>query len=157
MSKYSFGEYNSTVKLKNLISKFEIFEKDDTNISLAFELSTDAWHLTDFVFEEYKDLLNLTNLGDFRAGLYSMCDKLKIIHDLANASKHGGELRRPKANIEKTEIYIGDFSSDFSSDFDTDYLKITLDNNLEFDFYEIILEVIEFWRNYFKSDLNIEI
>lgn len=155
MSKYNFGEYNSVEKLKNLVKNFENFKNDNSDVSSALELCSNAWHLTDFVFEEYKSNLALTDLGTFRNSLFTSCDKLRIIHDLANASKHGGELSRPKASIKKTEKHHGAFSSGFSSDFDISYLSIILEDNTELDFFDVISDVVEFWELYFKNKLGV--
>jgi len=153
MNKYNFGEYDSKYKLSSLVNNFEAFKLDETNISKALNLCSDAWHLTDFVFTEFKDELQLENLGDFRATLYGQCEYLKIMHDLANASKHS-ELKRPKAEIKLTQKHNGAFSSAFSRDFDTSHLEIILEDDVKLDFLKIIEDVIIFWKNYFETTIR---
>ncbi|WP_313580333.1 hypothetical protein [Chishuiella sp.] len=154
MNKYNFGEYNSKEKLLTLLNNFNDFKLDETDSSKALNLSSDAWHLTDFVFEEYKPELGFQTLGDFRNDLFAQCDNLKIMHDLANASKHYN-LSRPKAQIKLTRKHSGDFSSGFSKDFDISHLEIILENDEKLDFLLIIKNVIEFWKKFFNKNLNI--
>jgi len=154
MNKYNFGEYNSKEKLLTLLDNFSDFKTDETNVSKALSLSSNAWHLTDFVFEEYKTELGFQNLGDFRNNLFVKCEVLKVIHDLANASKHYN-LSRPKAQIKLTQKHNGSFSSDFSRDFDISHLEIILENDEKLDFLIIMENVIEFWKTYFNDNLNI--
>ena len=82
MNKYNFGEYNSKEKLATLNKNFEEFYLDETNSSQALNLCSDAWHWTDYIFEEYKTELLLNDLGNFRNELFTECEYLKIMHDL---------------------------------------------------------------------------
>lgn len=157
MGKYSFGEYNSKIKLEALNKNFEIFCSNEPDISIALNLCLDAWHLIEFVLNEYKTDLLLNDLASFRSELYKECEYFKIIHDLANASKHGGVLSNPKAKIEYTDKHNGDFSNDFSNDFDTSYLEIILENNTKLDFFLVIENIINFWNKFFKEKLEINI
>lgn len=156
MNKYNFGEYNSKEKLLSLLENFQNFELDETNSSKALNLSSEAWHLTDFVFEEYKAELDFQNLGDFRSDLFNQCEFLKIMHDLANASKHFN-LSRPKAQIKLTRKHNGAFSSGFSRDFDISHLEIILEDDNKLDFLHVIKNVIQFWKKYFNDKLNIKL
>ncbi len=154
MTKYSFDIKNSRDKLKNLLSQYEEFLLDDTSVNKALELSTNSWHMTDWIFEEFKSLHSKPNLGDFRETLYPNCPSLKLMHDIANGEKHS-QVSRPKANIKETRKHNGSFDSSFDDSFDTSGLEIELDDGSVLDFAEEIKKVINFWENYFKNELNI--
>lgn len=149
MSKYNFGTKTARQKFDELLKEFDEFIKDETNTSKATNIATNFWHLIDWIFEENKDLYK--NIGEIRESLYPKCDSLKIMHDIANGSKHNN-VSRPKAKIKKTDIYDGDFSNEFyREDFDVSKLIIELETGEILDFYTEIEKVINFWREYYKN------
>jgi len=151
---YTFEDKTSEDKLKDLICQYKEFEKDDTSSVKAIELCTNAWHLTDWVYEQFKTIHLMNSLGDFRETLYIDCESLKIMHDIANGAKHS-KVSRPKASIKKTKKHIGAFSSVFSRAFDTTSLEIEMEDGTTLYFVDEIEIVINFWKSYFKNKLNI--
>lgn len=102
MSKYNFGTKTARQKFDELLKEFDEFIKNETNISKATNIATNSWHLIDWVFEENKAAYN--NIGELREQLYPKCDALKLMHDIANGSKHNN-VSRPKAKIKNTDIH----------------------------------------------------
>lgn len=151
---YSFDTRTSEDKFKELLKQYENFKKDDTSTAKAEELSTNSWHLTDWIFEEFKNIHLISGLGDFRETLYPECPSLKNMHDIANGSKHS-KVSRPKASIKETRKHFGPYSSEFSREFDQTTLEIELENGTILYFIDEIEKVIFFWRTYFKTKLNI--
>lgn len=156
MSKHSFNIQNSKDKLTLLITEYEEFIKDDTSSIKATNLSTNAWHMVDWVFEEFPTIHGLADNGAFRNTLYPRCSSLKIIHDIANGTKHK-ELNRPKASIKTTKERKGTFDETFDRTFDISALLIELADGSILFFLDEIKNVMDFWKDYFKNDLGINI
>lgn len=153
---HSFGTHTSKEKLEQLLEQYEDFKSDDTSIRKANDLSINSWHIIDWIFEEFKNIHLTSSIGDFRATLYPLCQSLKIMHDIANSAKHS-ELTRPKAAIKEIRKHLGPFSSVFSREFDQTILEIEMLDGSVIYFVDEIEKVIEFWKDYFKTKLNIEI
>ncbi|MGE0079355.1 MAG: hypothetical protein AB7S48_15955 [Bacteroidales bacterium] len=151
MSKYAFDIKNSKDFFEKLKLDYLDFQKDILSSRLAINCALTAWHLTDWIYEEYKDRLGFNNIGVFRKSLN--CDSLLLMHDIANGSKHF-EINRPKSNISNTNLHKGGFSRDFSFDFDVSCLIIKLDSDVEKYFETEIESVIEFWKSYFEEILD---
>jgi hypothetical protein len=147
---------NSTKKLNELILEYDDFLKDDLIEYKANNLSTNAWHIIDWVLREFENIHGFNRIEDLRNSLYPQCGSLKIMHDIANASKHNN-LNRPKASIKTTNNHKGDFcSKDFSgADFNVSRLEIELEDGTILNFKNEIKIVINFWKDYFKNTLQI--
>ncbi|MEP1490029.1 MAG: hypothetical protein ABJK28_16540 [Algibacter sp.] len=150
MKSLTFGTDTARDKYEEFLQEYSEYKEDETSIKKAKNLSISAWHLVDWVFEDYKTSHNFDKIGDFRETLYPTCQSLKIMHDLANASKHMN-LNRPKANLKNTEKHIGPFTRQFTSQFDKTYLKIELYDSTELRFEDEIDKVKVFWDNYLKN------
>ena len=150
MGSLTFGTDTAKDKYQDFLEEYNEYKEDETSIKKASNLATSAWHLVDWVFEDYKSIHNLDKIGEFRETLYPNCQSLIIMHDLANANKHKN-LSRPKANLKNTKKHQGDFSSDFSSDFDITYLEIELENGNKLSFENEIDKVKDFWVDYFAD------
>jgi hypothetical protein len=153
MSSINFGRDSANDKYNEFLQDYNEFMDDELSVKKAMRLATSAWHLVDWTFEERKTIHGFTDIGSFRESLYQYCDSLKIMHDLANASKHK-ILTRPKADIKNTEEYQGDFCpKDFSSeDFDVSYLEIEKNDGNVLRFKNEIESVKEFWQEYFQNN-----
>ncbi len=147
---------NSKIKFSQLINQWEGFKKNPTSIELALDLSSNAWHLTDWVGKEFFGATGRQALGDFREKLYPHCESLRIMHDIANYSKHA-ELSRPKAQLKEVKKHIGPYSRVFARQFNQTYLKIEMLDGTVLHFEDEIEKVINFWIDYFKNQLGIEI
>lgn len=150
MGSLTFGTDTARDKYQEFLEEYAEYKKDEISVKKALNIATTAWHLVDWTFDDYKVIHHTTNIGEFRETLYPDCQSLKIMHDLANASKHKN-LDRPKANLKNTTTHLGSFSRDFSSDFDKTHLQIELDNGTKLHFQGEIDKVKAFWDNFFKN------
>ena len=153
-SKYTFENKTSQDKFKELLLQYDEFRKDSTNSTKATELSVNAWHLIDWIFEEFRAIHLTNSIGDFRTTLYPQCESLKIMHDIANGAKHS-EVTRPKATIKSTGRPEGAFESAFAREFEQTYLEIVMEDGTKLWFVDEIAKVIKFWKEYFRDRLNI--
>jgi hypothetical protein len=148
---------NTTLeKFNDLLLEYEDFLKNDLVEYKANNLSANSWHLIDWILVDYAHINRFNKIEDLRNSLYPKCNSLKIMHDIANSSKHK-DLSRPKANIRRVDTYDGDYDPrDYDSEqFDTSRLEIELEDNTILNFKDEIKKVIDFWKNYFKIELEI--
>ncbi|MFA5556197.1 MAG: hypothetical protein WCY06_05055 [Flavobacteriaceae bacterium] len=150
MNSLNFGKDTAKDKYQEFLQDYDDYINDDLSVYKAKRLANSGWHLVDWTFEEYKTTHNFTDIGSFRESLYPNCEALKIMHDLANATKHK-LISRPKADLKNTKEHQGDFSSDFSSDFDISYLQIEKNDGTKLSFLDEIENVKNFWFEYFKD------
>ncbi|WP_075344087.1 hypothetical protein [Tenacibaculum agarivorans] len=143
-----FGINTAKDRLKSLKSNYDKLLEEPLNISLAEQTCSDAWHLTDWVLEENKKLDSSLTKEKFRKDLYAKCPEFKILHDLVNTFKHK-VLSRPKAQIKKTDVHSGPFSSTFSKEFDVSRLTVHYDNK-QIDVDDLVKIAINYWDNLLK-------
>lgn len=153
---YSFEDKNAQDKLKDLLNQYTEFKNDHGSSAKASDLVTNAWHLIEWVFEEFQQQLQVSSITDLRETLYPLCPQLKIMHDLANGSKHS-IVTRPKAPISGTSKQFGAFSSQFSNDFSKTALLIQMQDGSRLYFDDEIKIVMQFWKDYFKNTLHIQV
>lgn len=160
MPTFAFDQ-NSEKKMKELILLYDGFLKDYSSYNKALRIAEDSWHLIDWVFNEFPtihnfDLQNRHSIGLFRKSLYPRCNSLKIIHDVANSSKHS-KVDNPKGGIQRARLHIGDFHpSDWAKeDFNVSRLEIILKDGTKLYFDNEITKVVDFWKTYFANELNI--
>lgn len=132
--------------------EFEEYINDDLSTEKAQRVAISAWHLGDWVFEDHKTIHQFNDLGLFRKSLYPNCESLKIMHDIANASKHL-KLSLPKADIKDTRKHSGTFDKTFDSTFDISYLEIENNDLTKLSFKGEIIKVKKFWDNYFSLQI----
>lgn len=158
MPTYVFDQNSSKKKMKELLVLYEDFLKDYASSTKALHIATESWHLIDWIFNEFPTIhnLDLRNIGPFRETLYPLCDSLKIMHDLANSSKHS-KVDNEKGRIQEARLHLGDFStSDWcKDDFNVSRLEIILKNGTKLYFEDEIKKVVDFWKSYFINQLNI--
>ncbi len=155
MAKLSFDIKNSGDLLKKLQDDHNDFLQDPTSSRIALNCAMTAWHLVDWVFNEYK-LSGLVSknakrdaLRQFQEELKAQCSELQIMNDIADGTKHC-EIDR-KHDTQSTNLHEGSFSNDFSRDFDISCLLIQMDNGSEVYFEDSIESVMSFWENYINS------
>lgn len=124
---------------------FEKLMKDPLDISLAEKTCSDAWHLSDWVFSEQKVNDSGLTKEKFRSNLYVECPEMRILHDLANTTKHK-ELTSPKAKIRETKVHKGGFSSGFSKAFNVSRLEVHYNEDARIDVDDLIKLSIEYWE-----------
>ena len=149
MASLSFNQNNSIIQYERLKADYNNLLRNPLSVELATSCAIKSWHLTDYVFEEYKAVHGFQKLGDFRASL--SCPSLNIMHDIATESKHF-VVSRPKSDLADTKIHDGDFSpTDFSSEFDVSRLELVMNNGTRLAFVEELEKSVNFWQNYLKK------
>ncbi|WP_162141776.1 hypothetical protein [Daejeonella oryzae] len=140
-----------------MIKEYKLFKKDHTSASRALDLCNNAWHMTDWVFREYKSVHLQPTLGKFRETLYPECNALKIMHDIANGSKHLTlDFGREKGDIKDTRTtYTEEFTCEFTSEFGDTIHQVELNNGSMLNIQDEIGQVVSFWINYFHTKLDI--
>jgi hypothetical protein len=158
MTKYTFDWDSSDKKLRSLMDAFLEFRKGEPSTSTALFLASEAWHLIDWVYHEFNSIHGFHTLEQFRDYLYPGCPSLKIMHDIATASKHL-TVSRPKSNITSTKRHEGTYSSIYYDNkyYDTTRLEIHSVEGDLLDFDMEIEKVINFWKSYFIKTLNVPI
>ncbi|MGV3630880.1 MAG: hypothetical protein ACO1O6_06730 [Bacteroidota bacterium] len=158
MSNLSFDIKTSRDFFLKLQEDYSEFRKNRTSSRIALNCAMTAWHLTDWIYNEYKSQLesNFATLTAFQQEMKNLCPSLQIMHDLANGSKHY-LLTKHKPIIEETNLHKGAFSNAFSRDFDISTLDIKLNNGKKIYFEDEIKKTLYFWATYLKSILNIDL
>ena len=149
MGSLNFGKDNAEDKYTSFLVEFNEFDNDDLSIDKAQRVATSAWHLVDWVFEKHRSIHKHNDLGVFRNSLYPDCESLKIMHDLANATKHF-IVTRQKGDIKDTREHEGTFDNTFDFTFDTSHLEIEKNDGTKLSFKMEINKVKEFWDKYFQ-------
>lgn len=144
-----FGLESSTQLLEQLKQDYKHFEKVPLNKSLGMGLATLLWHIADWYYEEVKVYSSDLDKGEFRKVLFEKCGELRLLHDIANISKHK-KLDRAKADIIKTESKSG-FNSAYSSAYYKANLAIVTENGQEYSLTKTLEIVITFWEEELRS------
>lgn len=155
---YSFDIKNSTDLLRALLELHVEFKCNTTSTFKALTLAMFSFHLTDWIAKESFQIRDSNKLGIFRKTLYADCSPLEIMHDIANGTKHLGlDPNRIKSQIETTEKHIGPFSNVFGRQFNRTALQIVMSDGKKLYFEDEIEKVVNFWKDYFKTQLGIEV
>lgn len=150
MNSLNFGKDTSRDKYAEFLQDYADYIQNKLEIRLAKNVANSSWHLVDWVYQENLNTHNYTNIGDFRESLYSDCKSLKIMHDIANSSKHM-TLSRRKSDVSSSSEYQGDFDpNDFDSDdYNVSFLQLTKDDGTSLNFEKELGKVKSFWDDYF--------
>ena len=148
MGSLNFGKDTAEDKYASFLVDYKEYNSDDLSTDKAQRVAISGWHLVDWIFKNHQSFHNFTKLEDFRNSLYPNCESLKIMHDLATATKHF-IVSRQKGYINDTRKHSGTFSKEFSDEFDTSRLEIVKNDGTKLSFKREIKKVKEFWNNYF--------
>lgn len=155
MGSLSFDIVSAQDFFRKLEEDYRDFTKDVTSSRNAINCALTAWHLTDWIYNQFPNL-GFSSLYKFQENIKVQCPSLQIMHDISNGSKHY-TLTKHQPEIKNTEHHRGSFSNDFSRDFDISSLDIEMKSGQKLFFEDEILKVIEFWRNYFRNTLSINV
>lgn len=150
MGSLNFGKDTAEDKYASFLVEFDEYIKDNISTEKAQRVATSAWHLVDWVFLNHQTIHKFNDLGLFRESLYPNCESLKIMHDLANATKHL-TVTRQKGDIKDTRKHSGTFDRTFDFTFDISNLEIEKNDGSKLSFLSEIEKVKDFWDNYFRS------
>lgn len=158
MNELGFNIRTSLDFFKKLLEDYNDFCNDKTSSRFAMNCSLTAWHLSEWIYNEFNNLLSnqFTDLSAFQQDLKNQCSSLQIMHDIANGTKHF-KLTKHNPIINDTKLYIGGFSRDFSRDFDVSSLNIILKDGNKIYFEDEIEIAIEFWRTYLTTNFHVEL
>lgn len=161
---FSFEFKNSNDLFKNLLEEFEDFENNTTKSRFAINCAINAWHLTDWTFQEYykgderfQDWDETDKNGckrkfpgvlKYQQHCVKECAELEYMRLITNGSKHC--ILNDKQRKESTKLHEGVFSNEFSREFDISRFIIE-DDGTEIDFQSILEKVIEYWKNQFAK------
>lgn len=149
MPSLNFGKGTAEDKYASFLVEYDEYIKDDLSTDKAQRVATSAWHLVDWIFENHQTIHKFNDLGLFRESLYPNCESLKIMHDLATATKHL-IVNRQKGDIKDTRKHSGIFDKIFDFTFDTSRLVIEKNDGIKLSFRREINKVKDFWDNYFR-------
>jgi hypothetical protein len=158
MPNLSFDIKLSTDFFQKLVDDYREFKLDTTSSRKAINCAMTAWHLTDWVFNEFNSSIstNFNSLGLFIAEVKRLCPSLQIMHDITNGSKHH-TLTRHNPQINDSNLHTGTFDETFDQTFDISSLVIEMNDGSIKYFEDEIKQAIDFWISYFKSAFNIEV
>jgi hypothetical protein len=131
-------------KLKLLHTDYTRLLSDPLNISLAEKCCLDAWHISDWDFEEQRKTNTILTLVFYRKSLFQELPEMRVLHDLSNTMKHKN-LTRPKAKINRTDVVRGEFSSEFSKEHNVSRLEVSYGEGNRIDIDELIKIAIDYW------------
>lgn len=155
MNNLSFEITTPKDMLNKLILEVGDYEKQLTSSRHAINAAMTAWHLVEWIYFEFDFKTNFPKISDFKREIKLKCPKLQIMHDITNGSKHFQITNYPP-KVTETKLHEGAFSDDFSRDYDISRLQVVY-NNKTFDFINEIENVRDFWVEYFKNELNVNV
>lgn len=158
MSNLSFDIKNTEDFFRKLCEEYEEFERNKTSSRIALNCAMTAWHLTDWIYNEYGNQLkvNFKSIHEFRNDLKVKCSSLQVMQDLTNGTKHH-TITMYISKVKDTNLHKGDYSSDYSRDFNISTLDIKLIDGTSVYFEDEIENVMNFWRGYLNTKLNLTV
>tara|TARA_R110002111_G_scaffold252686_1_gene317660 strand:- start:102 stop:554 length:453 start_codon:yes stop_codon:yes gene_type:complete len=150
MNSLNFGKDSAKDKYEEFLEDYNDYINDNLSIIKAKRLANSAWHLVDWTFQEGLSTHNFTDIGNYRESLYPNCLSLKVMHDLANTTKHK-LLTRPKADLKNTKEHQGEYSNEYSSEYNISYLQLEKNDGTILNFVNEAKNVKDFWQNYFEK------
>lgn len=157
MAGRSFEITNARQFYNKLIEEYEAFRADPLSSRIAINSAMTAWHLSEWLYEEYQSILHTKypNRDSYLLNLRTtLCPDLDVMRGIANGSKHC----KPPSNaqrVQDTAFHGGAFSREFSRDFDVSYLTVTLDDGSVIAFEDALSRVIAFWKAYLVREFGL--
>ena len=120
------------------------------DLSSFKSLCINLWDLHEWIWNESPKLrTRFSNISRYRECLFNKCSELKIMHDIANLSKHS-KLERSKSQFKELIVYAGD-SFSFQ---DPPFIKIVMNDGTFFNGTKMLEKIFQFWCD-FTSDLEL--
>lgn len=120
------------------------------SLSSFKSLSINLWHLHEWIWNGSPQLrTRFSNISRYRECLFNKCSELKIMHDIANMSKHS-KLERSKSEFKELNVYAG---NSFSSQ-NPPFVKIVMNDGTFFNGTEMLDKIFQFWCD-FTIDLRL--
>ena len=158
MNNLSFDIKTSVDFFNKLREDYGDFCANDTSSRIALNCAMTAWHLTEWVFNEYNStlLVSFPKLSLYQEHIKTECPSLQIMHDIANGTKHY-ELKKHVPEVKETKLHKGSYSSSYSRDFDISTLDVEMEDGRKIYFEDEIKSVVHFWKQYFHNTFGISI
>jgi len=153
MSSLSLDIKTSKDFFKKLLEDHKEFCSDKTSSRTALNCAMTAWHLSEWIYNEFNSQFPNETLSSFQDSIKKKCPSLQIMHDLANGTKHY-LLTRHKPLIKDTRLHKGAYSNAFSRAFDISTLDIEKNDGTKIYFEDEIENVILFWKEFLQSNFN---
>ena len=153
MNNYSFEIKTSKDFLNKLIIEVSDYERQLTSSRHAINAAMTAWHLVDWVYNEFNFNSTFPNFSDFKIYIKSRCPKLQIMNDIATGSKHF-QINSYPPKVQETKLHEGAYSDEYSREYDISTLQVVV-NNETYNFIDELENVRDFWKEYFSNELNI--
>jgi len=154
---HSFEIKNATELFASTEEQFRDYLEDGLSSRKAVTSAMLCWHIADWVYAESSALHSqFPSLGEFHKHITSLCPSLQVMQDITNGTKHR-DLRTPRAGIVKTEPRHGAFSPEFSRAFDRAELTIHLDDGSDTAFDIEFRTALNFWRQFFATELGLTV
>jgi len=160
----SFEFNNSKSLFENLLEEFGDFEINPTKSRFAINCAINAWHLTDWTFQEYfKDderfqdweetdkngcKRKFPGVTKYQQHCVKESPNLEYMRLITNGSKHC--ILNDKSRTEKTKLHQGVYSNAYSRAYDVSRFIIE-DKGEDLDFHAILEVTIEYWKKFFED------
>ncbi len=150
----SFELKSSADMLRKLLADIDDYLNNDESSSKALNCAMTAWHLTEWVYHEFK-INEFNSVSKFQQHMKERCPQLQIVHDISNGTKHYS-LTKHTPKVSTTKHHDGDFDARFfdSNFFDVSGLKVQMKTGEEFYFSDVIKLISDFWVKYFQIELG---
>jgi hypothetical protein len=158
MNELSFDIKDSIDFFKKLTEDHADFLKDKTSSRIALNCAMTAWHLTEWVYNEFITQLSIqfTSLVEFQNEMKKNCQSLQIMHDLTNGSKHY-VLKRHIPIIKDTALHRGSYDRSYSRAYDVSNLYIQLKDGSRIFFEDEIATIVKFWEMFLTNSLSLDL
>ncbi|MEB3373770.1 hypothetical protein SFC43_12950 [Bacteroides sp. CR5/BHMF/2] len=124
---------------------------NQANLSSFKSLSIGLWHIHEWIWKESPRLrTRFSNFSRYRECLFNKCSELKIMHDIANMSKHS-ILERNKSDFKELGIHEG---NSLSSE-DLPFVKVIMNDGQFYNGTKLLDKIFQFWCD-FVQDLRLE-
>jgi hypothetical protein len=145
-------KYNLLDSSKALLQKAVVdygnYSKEPSSVYAAMDCAFSCWHLVDWVWNEYE---SHRKIAELRQEFFAACPYLRVMHDIANGSKHA-QIERPKsemtnATIEQSYVAEGYVAEGYIAKEVTIYFTDGSSQAMS----TLLHNVIEFWQTYFSE------
>lgn len=134
-----------------LLSDFDLFKGDVSAIYKALDCALSAWHLTDWVYNEYERNNYPGGIGLMRQAFQAQCGALGTMHDIITNTKHF-TVSKPQSDMTQGFNSFEDrIAPTITPMIGSDWLMIEFSSGETKTMYQLINEAVEFWTLYFEE------
>jgi hypothetical protein len=158
MSNLSFDIQTSVFFFNDLKEEYAVYRENIISSRIAINCALRAWHLTEWIYKEYNLCTQFFEIHLYQKHIKSECPSLQIMQDISNGSKHFMITKYPP-HVKNTELQEGCYDPNYyhRDYYDVPALKIELKDGRTLYFEDEIQNVMDYWENYFSTELNVSI